>query len=212
MNQQCSFGDLWNRIATFRYLNLNVPVSALKMARAGFYCANHDKRSDFVKCFSCNLEVKSWIDVQDPLEYHTKASRKCPFLVSLINNEPSTQNSFNWNIKSKNGFYISEDKSNKNFDNYEIDGPQSIMCTEESGPFESMIIETSGGSNSLPNLENHDCADATVRTATICHDHPQFIEVICREQTYSSWPVYMNQTPEELSKAGFVYSGMLLKM
>lgn len=56
-------------------------VDPLLLARAGFYLVN--KQSDNVKCFSCGICFKDWMDHHDPQAEHYKWNTNCEFMNSI---------------------------------------------------------------------------------------------------------------------------------
>lgn len=49
----------------------------LKFAQSGFYFI---QSKNVIRCFSCNLEIKQWQDIKNPLIIHALESPSCEFL------------------------------------------------------------------------------------------------------------------------------------
>jgi len=51
------------------------------MAAAGFFYINNLKTNgDRVACYKCGLVAESWIEGDDPVEFHTLKSPNCNFV------------------------------------------------------------------------------------------------------------------------------------
>ncbi|XP_076445090.1 uncharacterized protein LOC143282997 isoform X2 [Babylonia areolata] len=62
------------RLATFRHFPPNVPVSALRLAQAGFF---YEGERDLVKCFVCNKSHEGWQAGDRPAMVHARISPSC---------------------------------------------------------------------------------------------------------------------------------------
>jgi hypothetical protein len=68
------------RINTYSRWPTHAPLSAKKLARAGFYYMGN---SLFVKCFSCNVVYGDWKFVDDAFTKHREISKACEFLKKI---------------------------------------------------------------------------------------------------------------------------------
>lgn len=66
------------RLATFSVLPSSVPVSAIRLAQAGFY---YTGESDKVKCCSCNVTHQGWRRGDKPQDVHAAISPNCPLVL-----------------------------------------------------------------------------------------------------------------------------------
>ncbi|XP_022903791.1 death-associated inhibitor of apoptosis 2 [Onthophagus taurus] len=84
-----------NRLKTYRNWPPYVPVSLVKLAKAGFY---YTGRNETVKCFSCEIEISGW-EFGDPVQVmgkHRSSSPQCPFVLnqSTCGNIPHIPHSY----------------------------------------------------------------------------------------------------------------------
>ena len=67
----------WMRLASFRFLASDVPISAIRLARDGLYLST-DGRS--VMCYSCDF-TRTLLSVTDPLQEHRRCQSHCRHLL-----------------------------------------------------------------------------------------------------------------------------------
>lgn len=67
-----------DRLSTF--VGWSSPVSAVKLASAGFY---YLKKSDRTRCPFCGIILHEWMVHDDPFVDHKKWSKYCPFIEYL---------------------------------------------------------------------------------------------------------------------------------
>ena len=81
------------RVQSFKHLARNFPVSAIACAEAGLFFV---RKPDVMKCFSCGVIVKNWVDGDIPAEKHREANSTCTFLCEAF---PTKLN----DLKKENG-------------------------------------------------------------------------------------------------------------
>ena len=69
------------RLQSFKHLARNFPVGAVDCAEAGLFFL---RKPDVMKCFSCGVIVKDWVDGDVPAEKHREANSSCKFLYEMF--------------------------------------------------------------------------------------------------------------------------------
>ncbi|XP_052243809.1 baculoviral IAP repeat-containing protein 3-like isoform X1 [Dreissena polymorpha] len=67
----------FHRLLSFKDWPPEIPVFAIRLARAGFY---HIGQGNKVKCFVCGIEKSDWHDNDNPQEIHQTLNPECLFL------------------------------------------------------------------------------------------------------------------------------------
>ncbi|KAK7107407.1 E3 ubiquitin-protein ligase XIAP-like [Littorina saxatilis] len=83
-----TFGTEIHRMGTFNNLIATLPVSALKLARAGFLCLP----GDAIVCYFCGLRRDEWRAGESPLDVHRQLQGTCP-VVNSRGSENQAENS-----------------------------------------------------------------------------------------------------------------------
>ena len=65
------------RLASFKDFPTNIPISAMRLAQAGFH---YTGERDVVKCFSCGVTYQGWQMGDRPTLVHKRISPNCPFV------------------------------------------------------------------------------------------------------------------------------------
>ncbi len=76
-NSSTDWTSFENRLNSFINWPRQMKQKPEDMARAGFIYLNV---GDTCKCFSCNVQVKSWESTDDPFGEHSRWSRDCNYL------------------------------------------------------------------------------------------------------------------------------------
>ncbi|XP_033741612.1 baculoviral IAP repeat-containing protein 3-like isoform X2 [Pecten maximus] len=71
----------WARLRTFSYFPFTMDVSAIRLARAGFFLSG----SNCVTCYSCEVMRSTWDDNEDPDIFHQRVSPACSSVTGLEN-------------------------------------------------------------------------------------------------------------------------------
>jgi len=121
-----SFSERFN---SFDILNRNIyPDYVRSLAEAGFYL---DYGTDRIICFSCNIEITDWLEMDEPFLTHFYENTKCPFL----RNNPSLQ-------KARNSVIIHNHLNNKSVLNLVKSGQFSFDTIEKALYFQLQEFET----------------------------------------------------------------------
>ena len=67
----------WARVRSYWLFLSNIKVSAIALARVGFY---YTGKCTECKCFSCGKVYKEWQDGDDPYVIHQQISPNCPYM------------------------------------------------------------------------------------------------------------------------------------
>lgn len=67
-----------NRLETFNQWPKESPVKPIDLVKAGFYYAGSGDR---VSCFSCDLQLRDWVEGDNPLEVHKHLKPNCIFIL-----------------------------------------------------------------------------------------------------------------------------------
>lgn len=78
------------RKQSFKHMSRDVPVPSDDCARAGFYLI---RKPDVMRCFSCGVMVKAWVDGDIPVEKHREANPHCKFLKEFFPTKLEQQSS-----------------------------------------------------------------------------------------------------------------------
>ncbi|XP_033210530.1 baculoviral IAP repeat-containing protein 3-like isoform X1 [Belonocnema kinseyi] len=166
----------------------NWPLSYMdpsKLAAAGFY---YTGESDKVKCFECQVEIRQWLEGDDPMVDHQRWSGRCRFIRKIscgnvpIGVDPDT---------------IPAPRQRSR----DVCGPYGVEYRPGSGPDCSSITSTSF---QLPSSAKLGCFGISRPRGPV---HPEYASYDARLRTFDSWPKSMPQTKEQLADAGFYYTG-----
>ncbi len=75
------YSSLTVRIRSFKHLARNFPVSGERCAEAGLFFL---RKPDVMKCFSCGIILRDWIDGDIPEEKHREINPRCTFLLEAF--------------------------------------------------------------------------------------------------------------------------------
>lgn len=182
------------RLATFD----NWPVHFLDkrlLARTGLFYIGPN---DLVKCYFCSVEIGMWEADDDVVDEHLRWSPNCRLLTSReTDNEPISSEALRQVLPQVS---------------YDTCGTRDIRPTavvESSCNIPSTSRRTTDlpqspqpGSSSHDELSLHEAAAPLSRLT-----HSEFKLETDRLNSFSDWPRSMKQRPEDLSEAGFYYTG-----
>lgn len=75
------YADMTVRLRSFKHLARDFPVSAESCAEAGLFFV---RKPGVMKCFSCGVIVRDWVDGDVPVEKHREANSNCHFLCEFF--------------------------------------------------------------------------------------------------------------------------------
>ena len=166
----------------------NWPLSYMdpaKLAAAGFY---YTGESDKVRCFECQVEIRQWLEGDDPMVDHQRWSGKCRFIRGIpCGNVP-----------------IGDDQDSVPTPrprSRDVCGPYGVEYRPGSGPD---CPSTTSTNFQLPSSAKLGCFGISRPKGPV---HPEFASYDARLRTFDSWPKSMPQTKEQLADAGFYYTG-----
>ncbi|CAD6201365.1 GSCOCT00000168001.2-RA-CDS [Cotesia congregata] len=155
-----------------------------KFAAAGFYYTGYN---DHVKCFECGIEIREWVEGDDPMSDHQRWQSSCHFVKKYpcgnvpIGVDPSTVPPVGPRGRDVYGLYEDEFRPGASPD-------------FRSGQTELQFPSTAklGGQNLAQSKKPA---------------HPEFVSYDARLKSFELWPKFMPQTKEQLADAGFYYTG-----
>ena len=151
-----------------------------QLALLGFY---YFGPCDLVKCYFCGIEVGMWEEGDDVLADHVRWSPLCPFICRLrTNNVP-----------------INEDLLNR-----------MLGGVHNAPPVGVDVYGIGGSTPSEPSRDQSEPSrgiEERPSYAQCHHEFPEFAVETNRIASYTDWPKFLKQRPQDLSDAGFYYSG-----
>lgn len=174
------------------------------LAKVGFYyCGKEDR----VKCFVCSVEIYKWERGDDPLDDHKKHSPLCKLINGYATmNIPIDKESFEALIPQKpldevgNNDFQYEEYSNSLLENLRsstLNDRENETIIEY--PLRNLTLSISF--NNLHELNN---------TYPYEEEYYKKIDYSIQDnriKTFKNWPTSVEQKPDDLSEAGFYYSG-----
>ncbi|EAA04007.5 AGAP007294-PA [Anopheles gambiae str. PEST] len=176
-------------------------ISPNVLARYGFYYVGTD---DTVKCYFCRVEIGLWEPQDDVIQEHLRWSPYCPLLKKRpTNNVPLNANyldavpepSFDTcGISVRHNSYAenADDRVRIDLDRLSGDswsGASDISLSSAAGA----AAASAGESEPMPSVGS---------------GYPNYAIEADRLKSYEDWPTSLKQKPQQLSDAGFFYTGM----
>lgn len=186
------------RLATFQGWPLDF-IRPSVLAAAGFFYRGTD---DIVQCAFCRIMISNWIQEDDPVTEHRQHSPTCPFINQLeIENIPIIENNISAPTPAVETTYrvrhvqplpylmSFENEIRPNARPERDPGQQTLTIREpldkEAGPYIHQ--------NNLGILQH------------VKARNPELSSFVSRYNTFTDWPLSLNQKPEQLAEAGFYY-------
>jgi baculoviral IAP repeat-containing protein 7/8 len=177
------------RLETFA--NWNVPfIDKEKLAMLGFYYIGPN---DMVKCFFCRVEIGMWEEGDDVLTDHERWSPYCNLIRRRsTNNVPINAERLDACLPAATA-------------SLDVSGSPTSSGPESPGVDDVHMIQhqlfNQGGFESVFN------AQLPVAERLKHPEHPEYAVEANRLKSFEDWPKTMRQKPQELSDAGFFYTG-----
>ena len=180
-----------------------------QLALLGFY---YFGPCDLVKCYFCGIEVGMWEEGDDVLADHVRWSPLCPFICRLrTNNVPINEDLLNRmlpnvgvDVYGTGGSTPSEASRYQSEAYREIEErPSSVV----SPPHEGTPSETSRYQSEASRGIEERPSSVVSPPHEGRHEFPEFAVETNRIASYTDWPKFLKQRPQDLSDAGFYYSG-----
>lgn len=171
-----------DRLKTFETWSVRF-MDHRKLAAAGFI---YTGRGDTVKCVFCAVEIGRWEQGDDPLRDHQRWSPICPFIRRIpVDNIP---------LDPDNPLIVPLLTGEHH--GFDTCGPY----TDQTCPCVALNSSEQiyGVTRSLERLGIYESRGPA---------YPNFITVEARMRSYANWPLSIKQRPDELSEAGFYYTG-----
>uniref|UniRef100_A0A182NKN3 RING-type domain-containing protein n=1 Tax=Anopheles dirus TaxID=7168 RepID=A0A182NKN3_9DIPT len=207
-----------NRLRTFA----RWPVSFIRanvLAQYGFYYVGTD---DTVKCYFCRVEIGLWEPQDDVIQEHLRWSPYCPLLKKRqTNNVPLAANYLDAVPEPPSidvcGIHMRENSYAENANDRARVDVDRISGDSWSGASDFSVSSGSafGGANDAVTSGPMTAAewnnDVLMGRPENCPmrrpEYPNYAIEADRLKTYEEWPTSMKQKPQQLSDAGFFYTG-----
>lgn len=185
-----------NRLRTFN--NWTVPfISKNDLAMLGFY---YYGPSDLVKCYFCSVEIGMWEEGDDVLTDHIRWSPSC----NLIRRNPTTNVPINAELLNQTlPPAPSPDVFGVRRMNTVSEGAIENIGVDDIHMYQHQLFEQGG----LDAVTSSGAASSSSRPTISRPEHPEFSVEAKRLESYADWPKTMRQKPQQLSDAGFYYTG-----
>lgn len=185
-----------NRLKTFENWDVSF-MDKHKLALVGFY---YYGPSDLVKCYFCGVEIGMWDEGDDALTDHIRWSPSC----NLIRRNPT--NNIPINAELLNQVLPpapTPDVFGSRRMNTVSEGAIEGISEDDIHMYQHQLFEQGGLNAVLQGSLNISPQRPTLNKP----DHPEFAVEAKRLESYADWPKTMRQKPQELSDAGFFYTG-----
>ncbi|XP_058067035.1 death-associated inhibitor of apoptosis 1 [Anopheles bellator] len=199
-------------------------VQAEELARYGFYYTGSE---DTVKCFFCRVEIGMWEEHDNVIEEHLRWSPYCPLLKKRhTNNEPINENflsavpepSFDvCGINMRQHSYAENAGDRMSGDSWVSDVSSTSSTStgssvgEASGTIStdrSGLVVRSGADTGGMMLTAASAPHGTMLMGAMRRpEYPNYAIEADRLKSFADWPTSMYQKPQQLSDAGFFYTG-----
>lgn len=163
-------------------------IEARILAKTGFYYIGPD---DQVKCYFCKVEIGRWEVGDDAVTEHVRWSPNCPLLKRRETaNEPIEP--------------LDELDQLLPPLSYDVCGPCGIDIRP--GSYAESTFSTSSTSSTPPISISPAMVEQEMRTYKHA-EHAEYAIESARFRSFDSWPKTLKQKPQQLSDAGFFYTG-----
>ncbi|XP_049539575.1 death-associated inhibitor of apoptosis 1-like [Anopheles darlingi] len=221
-----------NRLQTFDQW----PVTFIRkeeLARYGFYYTGTD---DTVKCHFCRVEIGMWEEHDNVIEEHLRWSPYCPLLRKRPTNNVALDRNFLANVPEpsydvcginvRTHSYAENASDRMSGDSWSgasdiSSGSNSINGNSIVGEASTSTISTDRSGLQLQMRHGGDmeaplaggaaasafCSHVTSMVQTCRPEYPMYAIEADRLKSFEDWPTSMSQKPQQLSDAGFFYTG-----
>lgn len=187
-----------NRLKTFDNWHVTF-IDKHQLALLGFY---YYGPSDMVKCYFCGVEIGMWEDGDDVLTDHMRWSPSCSLIRrNETNNVPICENVLNSTLPPAPtpDNYGAMERTNT-----VSEGSIDALSEDDVHMYQHQLYDQ-GGIDAV--LRGSLSISAPPRPTISRPEHPEFAVEAKRLETYEDWPKTMRQKPQQLSDAGFYYTG-----
>lgn len=187
-----------NRLKTFE--NWNIPfIDKNQLALLGFY---YYGPSDMVKCYFCGVEIGMWEEGDDVLTDHMRWSAYCNLLRrNDTNNIPIDEARLNHALPPAPtpDVYGASERTNA-----VSEGSIDNISQDDVHMYQHDLYRQ-GGIDAV--FQGALTITTPPRPTLSRPEHPEFAVEAKRIESYEDWPKTMRQKPQQLSDAGFYYTG-----
>lgn len=187
-----------NRLKTFEKWNVSF-IDKNHLALLGFY---YYGPGDIVKCFFCGVEIGSWEEGDDILTDHRRWSPSCKFIRrNETNNVPICEALLDQTLPPAT--------------TPDVCGSVEVRNTVSEGSIEALSEDDvhmyqhqlygQGGIDAI--LQGSLNLTFPRESKLSKPEHPEFSVESKRLESFADWPKTMRQKPQQLSDAGFYYTG-----
>jgi baculoviral IAP repeat-containing protein 7/8 len=185
-----------NRLRTFDNWDVSF-IDKHTLALLGFY---YYGPSDMVKCFFCAVEIGMWEDGDDVLTDHMRWSPSCNLIRrNPTNNVPIDEELLNQVLPPA----PTPDVFGSRRMNTVSEGAIEAISEDDVHMYQHQLYDQGG----LDAVLRGSLSLSPHRPTLSKPEHPEFAVEAKRLESYTDWPKTMRQKPQQLSDAGFFYTG-----
>ncbi len=189
-----------NRLRTFEEWNIPF-IDKHRLALLGFY---YYGPNDLVKCYFCGVEVGMWEEGDDVLTDHMRWSPSCNLIRrNQTNNVPINEALLNQTLPHTPDVFGSMERLTAA--NTVSEGSIESIGEDDIHMYQHHLYGQ-GGLDAV--LRSDEAANVSPNKPTITRpEFPDMAVEAKRIESYSDWPKTIKQRPQQLSDAGFFYTG-----
>ena len=227
-----TFSDNLLRLASFASFPRSCPLYFSRLSSAGFTYTGKD---DIVSCSACDLHIGNWNGKEIPLLVHRQNSPSCPMIKGLlVNTENQYSNNKSLQCaedvskvmetsdfekcKSTDSAKEFQQSTKKATDHWR----KSDKATDHWRKSDRTSFDSTGSDNNIDGLDGgHSYESGYISQSPVSAENissPSIIPysspryphnaILCeRLKTFNTWSRDMPQSPENLARAGFFYTG-----
>lgn len=196
--QQLDLNIEENRLKTFENWNVAY-IDKYLLALLGFY---YYGPGDMVKCYFCGVEIGMWEEGDDILTDHMRWSPNCNLIRrNQTNNVPINEALLNQTLPpapTPDVYGVMERTNTVSEGSIEALSEDDVHMYQHDLYGQGGIEAVLRGTLSL---------SSPSRSTISRPDHPEYAVEAKRTESYEDWPKTMRQKPQQLSDAGFFYTG-----
>ncbi|CAC5373534.1 BIRC7_8 [Mytilus coruscus] len=218
------------RLETYKSAPKTLRAWRIKLAKAGFFYTGNGHKC---RCAFCGFSYNLWTEADDPEDIHGILKPDCPFLtdrcgtsnIPMHADEESlfqrrsqpflTSSSGNYQSPAvfSHGHVSSSQTNTSAFVEGLMEDVNSLMMelmqymppreNEPSTNLSRLALEE----NDQRRNGQSNCTRTTSREANFLVKYPEYATSLARLHSFKNWPSHLEQSPEDLTSAGFFYTG-----
>lgn len=186
-----------NRLKTFENWHV-LFVDKHQLALLGFY---YYGPSDLVKCYFCGVEIGMWEEGDDVLTDHMRWSPSCSLIRrNETNNVPINEAILNQTLPPAPS---AEASGAIERSNTVSEGSIEALSEDDVHMYQHQLY----GQGGIDAVLRGNLSLSSPRPTISRPEHPEYAVEAKRVESYEDWPKTMRQKPQQLSDAGFYYTG-----